>query len=737
MKSSWVAGLAMAIAVSGAAAQPAPAWMDQTLSADARADLVQAQMNQDDELLLVKGYFGADTRQSWIKPPPAEYRSLLPGTAGFVPGIPRLGIPALHESDAGVGIANSPWLRPGDTATAYPSGIANAATWNPQIAYNTGVGIGTEAHDRGFNVMLDGGIDLAREPRNGRTFEYAGEDPLLAGIMVGAQIRGIESQHVISTIKHYALNDQEGGRTQVSVEIDEAAARESDLLAFEIAIERGSPGAVMCSYNLVGGIYACENDLLLNRILKHDWGYAGFVLSDWGAVHSTVAAANGGLDQESASGFDRQEYFGAPLKQALAAGTVAPARLHDMVHRILRAMFANGLMDFPAVPQTAPTHADVAQASAEEAIVLLKNDGQVLPLASGARKIALIGGHANLGMISGGGSSQVSPIGFDDDHAILRGGGVIVLPNGAKIMPMGREIFDPPSPVSAIAAIAPQARVTYADGTDPVAAAALAAQSDIAIVFAQQWMTEGADVPNLKLPGRQDDLIAAVAAANPHTIVVLETGGPVLMPWLDKVPAVLETWYGGSGGAAALARILFGQVDPSGRLPITFPQSEAQLPQRNPMGGPAGTFRIAYSEGSDVGYRWFDTRKLTPLFPFGFGLSYTSFGIAGFTATGGDNIAATATVTNTGDRAGSEVVQLYVTPPGEPARLVGWSKIELAPGESRTVQIAAEPRLLARFEAQVQLWRVPRGPYAVSLRRSATDVIASTFVDVTGGTMKP
>ncbi|HJW40726.1 MAG TPA: beta-glucosidase, partial [Rhizomicrobium sp.] len=695
------------------------------------------QMSQDDELLLVKGYFGADTHQPWIKTPPAEYLSQLPGTAGFVPGIPRLGIPALRESDAGVGIANNAWLRPGDTATAYPSGIANAATWNPQIAFNTGVGIGTEARDRGFNVMLDGGINLAREPRNGRTFEYGGEDPLLAGIMVGAQIKGIQSQHVISTIKHYALNDQEGGRTQVSAEIDEGAARESDLLAFEIGIEHGSPGAVMCSYNLVGGIYACENDLLLNRILKGDWGYTGWVLSDWGAVHSTVAAANDGLDQESAAGFDRQEYFGAPLKAALTAGTVTPARLHDMVHRILRTMFADGLIDFPAVPQKPSTHADVAQASAEEAIVLLKNDGNILPLAATVRKIAIIGGNANLGMLSGGGSSQVSPIGFDNDHAVMLGGGVIVLPNGAKIMPLARQIFDPPSPLAAISAIAPQAQVSYSDGTDPVAAATLAAQSDVVIVFASQWMSEGYDVANLSLSGNQDALIAAVAAANPHTIVVLETGGAVLMPWLDKVPAVLETWYGGSGGATALARILSGQVDPSGRLPITFPQSEAQLPQRTPMGGPAGTFRVAYPEGSDIGYRWYDTKKLTPLFPFGFGLTYTNFGLTNFSATGGDNIAATATVTNTGDRAGSEVVELYVTPPGEPARLVGWSKVKLAPGESQTVQIAAEPRLLARFDAQVHVWRTPAGPYAVSLRRSATDIVSSTFVTVTGGTMKP
>ena len=722
-----------------AAAQQSPPqpWMDATLSPDARADLVQAQMTQDEELLLVKGYFGANTKQSWIKPTPKEYQPLLPGTAGYVPGIPRLGIPALKESDAGVGIANNFWLRAGDTATAYPSGLSNAATWNAQAAFDGGAGIGQEARDRGFNVMLDGGINLAREPRNGRIFEYGGEDPLLAGTIAGAEIRGIQSKHVISTIKHYALNDQETGRTLITSNIDEASARESDLLAFEIAIERGSPGAVMCSYNKFNTIYACENDFLLNKVLKGDWGYPGWVLSDWGAVHSAIAAANAGLDQESASGFDAQEFFGDPLKQAIAAGIVPPARLHDMVHRILRTMFANGLIDDPAQPVTPTTHADIAQRSAEQGIVLLKNAGGVLPLAKTAHSVAVIGGHSDLGMLSGGGSSQVLPVGFDPDKQIMVGGPVIVLPNSAKIMPLSREIFDPPSPLAAITAIAPQAQVRYADGVDQKAAAALAATSDVAIVFVQQWMTEGADVPNLSLPGAQDALIAAVGAANPHTIVVLETGGPVVMPWLDKVPAVLETWYAGSGGATALARILFGEIDPSGRLPVTFPASEAQLPRPKLAEPPAGYWYVNYTEGSDVGYRWYDSHKLTPLFPFGFGLSYTTFNLTSFTALGGGNVTATINVTNTGTRDGFQVVQLYVTPPGQTARLVGWSKIELKPGETQTVNIAAEPRLLARYDAQVHVWRIPTGPYEVSLRTSATDVKASTFVSIDGGTIKP
>ncbi|HUO88504.1 MAG TPA: glycoside hydrolase family 3 C-terminal domain-containing protein [Rhizomicrobium sp.] len=753
-----------AFAAGGASAQPqaplpAQPWNDTSLSADARADLVQAQMTQDEQLLLVKGYYGANVKMSWIKAAPVALRPLLPGSAGFVPGIARLGIPALHETDAGVGIANTNWMRPGDTATAFPSGLMNAAAWNPAAAFDAGAAIGAEARDRGYNVVLDGALNLAREPRGGRTFEYAGEDPLLAGTTVGEQIRGIQSQHVISTIKHFALNDQEIGRGMMSVNIDEGAARESDLLAFEIAIEHGNPGAVMCAYNRVNSVYACENDFLLNQVLKGDWNYPGWVLSDWGGVHSTVAAANAGLDQESASGFDRQEYFGAPLKQALDAGTVSAARLHDMVHRILRTLFASGVMDYPMPPRTPPsTHADVAERNAEQGIVLLKNSGGILPLAQHAGRIAVIGAHADLGMISGGGSSQVLPLGHDPDKEVFVGGPVIVLRNGARIMPLGREIYDPPSPLAAIAAEAPGAKVRYASGADVAEATDLAAKSDVAIVFVRQWMTESDDVPDLSLPGNQNALIAAVVRANPRTIVVLETGGPVLMPWLNDVPAVLEAWYSGNGGAKAVARVLFGEVNPSGRLPITFPASEAQLPRPAlPSHGIANTyFDVSYGEGADVGYRWFELHNQTPLFPFGYGLSYTTFAYDGLTVSAGDTITATVTVTNSGRREGGETVQLYVTPPpdanGAPsaARLVGWSKVSLKPGESRAVTITAEPRLLARFDIKggsfpvddaaqkpVGVWRIAAGDYSVSVRASATDIKLASRVTVAEREMKP
>lgn len=713
------------------AATPAPAWMNSRLTPDARADLVQAQLSQDEELALVNGYFGV------YKPglQPAAIRDDFPTSAGYVPGIARLGIPGLRESDASLGVANLYHTRPGDTATALPSSLLTAASWNPQLAYASGAMIGTEARDKGFNVLLAGGVDLARDPRGGRNFEYVGEDPLLAGIMVGQSIRGIQDQHILSTAKHFALNDQETGRTLVSSNIAEGAMRESDLLAFEIAIEQGHPAAVMCAYNRVNGVYACENDDLLNKALKQDWGYPGFVLSDWGAVHSTVDAANNGLDQESAASFDAQDYFGEALKQAIADGKVPLARLHDMVHRILRSMFAVGLIDNPVVqkPIDSAADAEVAQRDAEEGIVLLKNKGALLPFTPDTHHIGVIGGHADTGVMSGGGSSQVIPVGNDPSQEISEPGA------NQKV------ILDPPAPLAALRAELPNADIRYDDGSDIVSAVQLARECDVAVIFVQQWNAESIDVRDLSLPGGQDALIDAVAAANPHTIVVLETGGPVLMPWLPKVQAVLEAWYPGENGANAIARILSGAVNPSGRLPMTFPQSESQLPRptlpgidiRQTAGAPE-LFDANYNiEGANVGYKWFAAQKLQPLFPFGFGLSYSSFAYGGLKAVGGGGLTASFDLRNTGTREGKETAQLYVTPPGGTPRLVGWSKADLRPGESRHLSITADPRLLASFDETAHLWKVADGDYAVALGASVADTRATATVHVNAATIKP
>ncbi len=740
----------LAAAPAPALAQPAPAlaavstpWMNASLAPDARANLVLAQMTLDEKLQIVQGFYGANISFPWSKPAPEKYRSLLAGTAGFVPGIARLGIPALIETDAGLGIANSAELRPGDVATAFPSGLSTAASWNPDVAYAVGAAIGAEARARGFNVVLDGALNLARDPRGGRTFEYAGEDPLLAGTMAGEEAHGIQSDHVVTTVKHYALNDQESGRFTLSAIIDEPSARESDLLAFEIAIEHGDPGAVMCAYEKVNGTYACENGFLLNDVLKRDWKYPGWVLSDWGAVHSTAPAANAGLDQESASGFDNAAYFDVPLQKAVQSNAVPVARLDDMVHRILRSMFAKGLFDYPAVKEKTgfPTNIPVAQHASEEGIVLLKNDGGILPLAPTLQHLAIIGRHTDVGMLSGGGSSQVLPVGYDRSKDYMVGGAVMVLPGGAQVMPTDHFVFDPPSPLAAIQERLGHGSVVFDDGEDAAHAATVAHGAEIAIVFAKQWMTEGNDVANLSLPGKQDALIDAVAAANPHTIVVLETGGPVRMPWLNGVAAVLEAWYAGNGGSAAVTRVLFGDVNPSGRLPITFPRDENQLPRPVLPGldHPFAAFDVDYSEGPNVGYKWFDSRALTPLFPFGFGLSYTKFAMKNLAVQGGNTITANVDVSNEGAREGAETVQVYVTPPATGGhavmRLAGWSKVDLKPGETRRVSIAADPRLIAGFDKGG--WNIAEGDYAVAVGESSAQASAVAHVKLSSLKIKP
>ena len=744
-QSSMAKEAASAIPASGPPASMP--WMNMALSPDTRADLLQAQMTQDERIQLLRGHFGADMHWSFMKPVPEDIRPMLPGTAGFIPGIVRLGIPSLIESDAGVGIANSFHMRPGDQATALPSGIMMAATWNPDLAQAVGAVLGTEARDRAFNVVLAGAMNLARDPRGGRTFEYAGEDPLLAGAITGAAVKGIQSQHVISTVKHFAFNDQETGRSAYSANIEEAAARESDLLAFQIAIEEGEPGSVMCAYNRYNGTYSCENAFLLTDVLKRDWKYPGWVMSDWGAVHSTAEAAKAGLDQQSASGFDHKDYFGAPaLTQALADGSIDAARFHDMVHRILRSMFAIGLFDHPAArqPSDVEAHRAVAQRGAEEGIVLLKNNPGVLPLKQPLKSIAVIGPHADIGMLSGGGSSQVMPLGHDNAHEFPVSGPVQVLSNGEKIMPTGTRIYDPPSPLSAIRSIVPQANVAYADGMDVDAAVAVAKQSDIAIVFAEQWMTEGRDVADLHLSNDQDALIAAVATANPRTIVVLQTGGPVVMPWLAQASAVLEAWYSGSGGAAAIARVLFGQVNPSGKLPITFPQSEGQLPR--PVIPVSATPRTLYDldyniEGADVGYKWFEKQNQAPLFSFGFGLSYSTFAITNLRATNNDPLILSADVTNTGTVDGMETVQFYAAPPEEDGqgirRLIGFSKVNLKPGETRAVAVTPDPRLLSYFDAIDHVWRIPQGTQVITVGDSSASSSATTAVELSVKELPP
>ena len=725
-----------ACAQSPAAAPAAKPWLDPKLDADTRADLALKAMTQDEKLTIIFGFFGADMGDKYKRVPEA-----LPGSAGYVPGIARLGIPAQFQTDAGVGVATQGGEPIKRERTALPSGIATTATWNPTLAQAGGAMIGAEARSSGFNVMLAGGVNLVREPRNGRNFEYGGEDPWLAGQMVGAQIKGIQSNAIVSTIKHYAFNGQENGRFVLDVKIGEADARTSDLLAFQFATELSDPHSVMCAYNKINGHYACENDFLLNKVLKQDWAYKGYVMSDWGADHSSAKAANAGLDQESAGdAFDKQPFFKGPLKEALARGEVSQARLDDMARRILRSLFASGVVEKPVKIETIDyaAHAKVTQADAEEGIVLLKNDKGLLPLVSTAKKIVVIGGHADVGVLSGGGSSQVYPI-----------GGRAVQGEGPATWP-GPMIYFPSSPLKALKARLPGADIQYADGKDKAAAAKLAAGADVVLVFATQWNGESFDSP-LTLENDQDALIDAVAAANGKTVVVLETGGPILMPWLGKVGAVVEAWYSGSEGGTAIARVLTGEVDASGRLPVTFPADLAQLPRPVLDGDPSKPddgFPVDYTiEGAAVGYKWFDKKGHAPLFAFGHGLSYTSFAYENLkTETKDGALTVSFDVRNTGKRAGKAVPQVYVSPKAggweAPRRLAGFSKVELVPGATTKVNLKVDPRLLAVWDEKAHGWSVAAGDYTVTLGASSRDTAAKADVAVAArsvpvGLMKP
>ena len=492
----------------------------------------------------------------------------------------------------------------------------------------------------------------------------------------------------------------------------------------------------MCSYNRLHGTYACENPFLLNDVLKRDWGYPGYVMSDWGAVHS-LASAKAGLDQESGAEIDSQVFFDGPLMAAVKDGEIPAGQVRGMAHRVLRSLFAQGVYDHPLAPGGLDTRADslVAQRVAEQGLVLLKNQGGVLPLAAGAR-VAVIGGRADVGVLSGGGSSQVVPLGSFK----------IPPPKGAPAWG-GGIVYHPSPPLAALRA---RAKASYADGSDPAAAVALARGADVAIVFATQWNSEGVDGP-LQLPPGQDALIEAVAAANPHTIVVLETGNPVLMPWLGKVQGVLEAWYPGARGGEAIARVLYGEVDASGRLPISFPASEDQLPRpelpglknARPEGAttaqPEPPFDVQYAEGSDVGYRWYARKGIRPLFPFGYGLSYTGFRYAGLKATGGSGLRVSFILTNTGRRAGIETPQLYLAsaPHRTQQRLLAFARVTLKRGESRTVTLTADPRLLADWDEAGHRWKRDSGRYRVFVGPNAADPALQGAVALMGTTAAP
>ena len=705
--------------------KPTAPWMNTSLSPDQRADLLLKQLTLDEKIQLLHGTgspgFGPQN--------PLERDSN--GGAGYVPGFPQYGIPPLQMADAAYGVTRSSYN--GRYSTALPSTLGAAASWDPAAARQYGTLIATELRDQGYTMSLGGGTNLTREPRDGRTFEYQGEDPLLAGTMVGNEMKAEQALHILGDIKHYAVNDQESGRDAVNAILSERAMRETDLLAFQIGLKISDAQAVMCSYNRVNGDYSCENQFLLNDVLKHDWRFPGFVVSDWGGTHSTVKASHAGLDNEEPA----SSFFGEPLKAAVQAGQVSEGELDEHVHRMLRAEFAVGLVDDPPRKQVVDPRAGLAVAKQleEQSIVLLRNDGNLLPLDRGrVRSIAVIGQHADVGMITGDGSARVDP------------------PGGNAIAVKGQKaeyhegLWFPDAPLAAVASAAPETKVSFDDASDPAKAAAAAKGAEVALVFVHQFTSEGMDLKTLALSGNQDAVIEAVAAANPHTIVVLENGSPVLMPWVEKVAGVVESWYAGSAGADAIAAVLFGDVNPSAKLPLTFPLSDADLPHpqitapppesrgdfvknkeqaaRRIMAGlPA--FPMHYDEGLKVGYKWYDAEHKQVLFPFGFGLSYTTYSYSGFHVDNGGTTVR-MTIKNAGSRAGAEIAEVYAAmPPAAqepPKRLVGFTKVMLQPGEEREVSVEIPRERFQIWDETKHGWTVVSGQYMLMAGPSSQEL---------------
>ncbi|MFQ4141653.1 beta-glucosidase [Chlorogloeopsis sp. ULAP02] len=694
--------------------------------ADRWAAEIEAQMTDDERFSLILSLMVV-LRGVREKRLPEEVGRI----AGYVPGVPRLGVSPQKITDGPIGVTNPLGSRVGDTATALPCGLCMGSTFNPTLAREAGAVIGREARLHGYNVICGGGINLPRDPRHGRNFEYISEDPWLSGVMGAENVIGTQSEGVISMLKHVSLNVNEINKFWLDAIIDPIAHRESDLLAFQIGIERGNPGSLMGAYNKVNGAYNCGNDPILNGVIKDAIGFKGYIMSDWMAVYHWDFALKG-LDQHSGAQLDQKEWFNEPLKEAMANGEFPRARLSDMVRRILRSMQMVGVDQWDG--ETGYTvdmakHNDAALEVARQGIVLLKNDDAILPLSPDLKTVAVIGWQVNKGVIAGGGSSQTLP----------PGGYAAEIPIGGDslLAPVRTEAYHPCAPLAEIKKQLPQTKVMFDPGIYPADAAEQARRADIAIVFGVKFESEGFDDPDLTLPYGQDAMIEAVAAANPNTIVVLETGNPIAMPWRDQVKAIIELWFPGQAGGTAIAEVLTGRINPSGRLPITFPADVQQLPRPalpnfgEPFGKPS---IIHFNEGAEIGYRWFAKTNAKPLYAFGYGLSYTRFAYSNFTIEGGETVKASFTVTNVGERAGADVPQVYLIEAAgdKRMRLLGFERVQLEPSQSKHVEIVADPRLLARFDGDRGQWRIEDGTYTVSLSRAADDPVESAETTLVG-----
>jgi beta-glucosidase len=682
-----IAALASVSAVPAARAATARPWLDKSETPQQRAAQLVAQMTLDEKIEQMHTTADAPTFR-------------------LVPGIPRLGVPdfKITNGPAGVGTGTTA-TQP--KATALPAPVALAASFDPGLARQYGVVEGRETADVGHSLIEAPDVNIVRVPQGGRDFENFSEDPYLSGQLAAANINGIQSQGVLAEVKHYDANSQEIDRKTINEVIDNRTLHEIYLPAFEDAVKQGNVAAVMCAYPSVNGQFMCENKYLLSDVLRDQWGFNGFVQSDYTATHSAVGSAGAGMSLElRANGPYDQE-----LKQAVLDGQVSMQRLDWLLEQRLATEIRFGLFDHPlsTTPIDAAAGGSVARQVAEDGTVLLKNSGDQLPLdASKLHSIAVIGQYANTPYPGGGGSSHVDPL-----YTV--------------------------SPVQGIQNRAgANVSVTTSDGSDPAQAAQQASAADVAVVVVSDAEKEGADRPNMSLSGDQDQLVQAVAAANPHTVVVVDSGAPVLMPWVDQVPSIVEAWYPGEEDGNALAAVLFGDVDPSGKLPVTFPEAEDQTPANTPAQYPGVNGTATYSEGLQVGYRWYDANDQTPLFPFGFGLSYTSFRYSHLVVsprlTRNGQVTVGVDVTNTGARAGSDVAQVYVSDPasaGEPPRqLKGFQKVQLAAGQSRHLVFKLDQRAFSIWNSDAQNWTTVDGQYGVHVGDSSANLPLSAPVTV-------
>ncbi len=737
--------LALLLAVAFVAALPAeerPPYRNPALSIEVRIDDVVARLTLEEKIAFVHGN--------------GKFRS---------GGAERLGLPYLWTADGPHGIREESkldsWEPAGwtnDYATALPTGIALASTWSNELAEAYGRVLGEEARAREKHVVLGPALNIMRTPLCGRNYDYFGEDPWLAGRITVGYVRGMQAEQTVASLKHFALNNQETQRGSIDVQIDERTLREIYLPAFEAGVREGGALSVMGAYNKVRGQHACHHDYLLNQVLKREWGFAGAVISDWGGTHDTDEAVRNGLDLEMGTAGPYEQYYLAnPFLEGIRSGRYPVSLLDDKVRRNLRLLFAAGAVDGrrPGSINTRE-HLAVARRIAQEGMVLLKNEPAVLPLdLAGLKTIAVIGDNAVRRFAAGGGAAGVKA--FHETTALE---GILARVGGKADVVFSQGYRQPERRfgwrrdtagvrTSELTASSPEEAMTLADRAVEVARTADAVVFVGGLTHQPLGDDEGVDRRDLSLFAGQDTLIARIAKVNPRTVVVLVAGSPVEMSgWLADVPAVLQAWYGGSEAGHALASLLFGDVSPSGKLPCTFPKRLSESPAH--ASGQARNFpgengKVYYDEGLLVGYRWNDTKQIEPLFPFGHGLSYTSFRYEGLRPTltngaGGPSLSLQLAVSNTGARAGAETVQVYVRPlrpkVTRPVKeLKGFAKLALAPGETKTVTIELGPRSFAYYDPEAKGWRVDAGRYELLVGSSSRDVRLTDAVSIRKGAL--